>query len=146
MRTDGDTKTRRSRRTVALPARCVEILRNRRIAQERQRTLAGQRWTDSDLVFASEIGSELDAANVRRGFRRVLASAGLPAKEWTPRELRHSFVSLLSDSGVTVDQIARPAGHSGGSNVTELIYRKQIRPVIDDGATAIDRLFPDRDG
>lgn len=145
VRADGDTKTRRSRRTVALPARCVEILRLRRRAQERQRALAGQRWTDSDLVFASEIGSELDAANVRRGFRRVLASAGLPAKEWTPRELRHSFVSLLSDSGVTVDQIARLVGHSGGSNVTELIYRKQIRPVIDDGATAINRLFPDRD-
>ncbi len=33
-----------------------------------------------------------------------------------------------------------------GSSVTELIYRKQIRPVIDDGATAIDRRFPDEDG
>lgn len=32
---------------------------------------------------------------------------------------------------------------TGGSSVTEQIYRKQIRPVIDDGATAIDRLFPD---
>ena len=52
-------------------------------------------------------------------------------------------MSLLSDSGVTIDQIARLVGHTGGSNVTELIYRKQIRPVIDDGATAMDRLFPD---
>ena len=97
-------------------------------------------------MFASETGSELDAADARRGFRRVLTAAGLPAAEWTPRELRHSFVSLLSDSGVTIDQIARPVGHTGGSTVTEQIYRKQIRPVIDDGATAMNRLFPDEAG
>ena len=89
---------------------------------------------------------ELDAANVRRGFRRVLTAAGLPAAEWTPRELRYSFVSLLSDSGVTIDQIARLVGHTGGSTVTEQIYRKQIRPVIDDGATAMNRLFRDEAG
>ena len=32
-------------------------------------------------------------------------TAGLTGKDWTPRELRHSFVSLLSDSGVPVEQI-----------------------------------------
>jgi hypothetical protein len=26
--------------------------------------------------------------------------------------------------------------------VTELVYRKQIRPVVEDGATAMDRIFP----
>ena len=26
--------------------------------------------------------------------------------------------------------------------MSELVYRKQIRPVIDDGATAMDRIFP----
>ncbi|TCK27115.1 site-specific integrase [Pseudonocardia endophytica] len=146
VRADGDTKTRRSRRTVALPARCIEILRNRLTDQVHQRTRACERWTENGLVFASETGTELDAANVRRGFRRVLTAAGLPAAEWTPRELRHSFVSLLSDSGVTIDQIARLVGHTGGSTVTEQIYRKQIRPVIDDGATAMNRLFPDEAG
>lgn len=34
-------------------------------------------------------------------------------------------------------------GHSGTS-VTELGYRKQIRPVVEDGAMAMDRLFPHR--
>ncbi|OSY37394.1 site-specific tyrosine recombinase XerC [Pseudonocardia autotrophica] len=90
-----------------------------------------------------DTGTRLDAANVRRGFRRVLTAAAIDAAEWTPRELRHSFVSLLSDSGMTVDQIARLVGHAGGSSVTELVYRKQIRPVIDDGATAMNDLFPE---
>jgi integrase len=91
-------------------------------------------------VYASEIGTALDAANVRRGFRRIATAAGLDAARWTPRELRHSFVSLLSDDGVPLEQISRLVGHSG-ITVTELIYRKQIRPVIDDGATAMDRIF-----
>jgi site-specific recombinase XerD len=92
-------------------------------------------------VFASEVGTELDSANVRRGFRRIVGAAGLDAKAWTPRELRHSFVSLLSDAGVAIEQIARLVGHSGGSKVTESVYRKQLRPVIDDGATVMDRVF-----
>ncbi|MFI9568721.1 hypothetical protein [Streptomyces rishiriensis] len=40
----------------------------------------------------------LDAANVRRAFGRALKDVdGIDADDWTLRELRHSFVSLLSD-------------------------------------------------
>ncbi len=49
-------------------------------------------------------------------------------------------MSLLSDAGVPVEEISRLVGHSGTS-VTELVYRHQIRPVIQTGATAMDRLF-----
>jgi integrase len=102
--------------------------------------VTGDRWTHLDLVFASETGTVLDAANVRRGFRRIATAGGLDAGRWTPRELRHSFVSLLSDDGVPLEQISRLVGHSG-TTVTELVYRKQIRPVVDDGATVMDRIF-----
>jgi hypothetical protein len=45
-----------------------------------------------------------------------------------------------------IERISRLVGHSGTS-VTELVYRKQIRPVVEDGAVTMDRLFPtgDRD-
>jgi hypothetical protein len=58
-------------------------------------------------VFASETGTPLDAANVGRGFRLIAATALLPAADWTPRELQHSFVSLLSDGGVPIEHISR---------------------------------------
>nr|WP_239029244.1 tyrosine-type recombinase/integrase [Pseudonocardia acidicola] len=99
-----------------------------------------QLWGDSP-ERRQQVGTQLDAANVRRAFRRIATAAKLPAKDWTPRELRHSFVSLLSDGGMPIEQISRLVGHSGTS-VTELIYRKQIRPVVDNGATAMDRIFP----
>jgi len=72
----------------------------------------------------------------------VADAAGLNGADWTPRELRHSFVSLLSDDGVPLERISRLVGHSG-TTVTERIYRKQIRPVVDDGATAMNRIFKD---
>jgi integrase len=142
VRAGGDTKTRASRRTLALPERCVEALTEQRRRQDVQRQLAGSQWQDADLVFASEAGTTLDAANVRRGFRRIATAAGLDAAQWTPRELRHSFVSLLSDKGVPLEQIARLVGHTGGSTVTETVYRKQLRPVINDGAVTMNELFP----
>ena len=106
---------------------------------------SGASARDTGLVFASQTGTELDAANVRRAFRKITAAAGLNPADWTPRELRHSFVSLLSDAGVPVEKIARLVGHIGTST-TETVYRHQIRPVVAGGAEVVDQLFPRRNG
>lgn len=109
-------------------------------------------------MFTTRCGTALDAANVRRDFRRALRLVNaeyarrqkaehqpvgplLNPDDWTPRELRHSFVSLLSDMGLDVDKIAMLVGHAGGSKVTEAVYRHQLRPVIQVGALAFDDRF-----
>lgn len=140
VRTGGDTKTKKSRRTLALPARCVTALRQHRKQQDEERDEAGAGWPATGLVFATSVGTALDAANVRRTFRSIAKKAGLNAAEWTPRELRHSFVSLLSDSGVSLEDIADLCGHAG-TRVTEAVYRHQLRPVLLDGAVAMDQIF-----
>jgi len=83
----------------------------------------------------------MDAANIRRALRAVAEKAGLDSTAWTPRELRHSFVSLMSDAGVPLEDIARLVSHRN-TTVTELVYRKQLRPVMTEGAETMDRLFP----
>lgn len=60
--------------------------------------------------------------------------------DWTPRELRHPFVSLMSVSGVPVEEIARLAGHSS-SRTTEIVYRRELRPILTTGAEVMDSLF-----
>jgi site-specific recombinase XerD len=60
---------------------------------------------DNDLVFSSSVGTPLDTANVRHSFRRITKAAGL-GTNGTPRELRHSFVSIMSDNGATLEQVA----------------------------------------
>jgi len=141
VRASGDTKTRRSRRTLALPAMCVEVLKKHRAAQRADQLKAGAAWQDMDLVFTTRLGTEMDAANVRRDFRRALKLVpGIVPDDWTPRELRHSFVSVLSDAGVRVEEISQLVGHAG-TTVTELVYRHQLRPVLQHGATVMDDLF-----
>lgn len=82
-------------------------------------------------MFTTALGSKMDAANVRRDLRQALALVpGLDPLEGTPRELRHSFVSVLSDAGVPVEQISQLVGHSG-TTVPELVYRHQLRPLSD---------------
>ena len=141
VRAKGETKTQKSRRTLALPARAVDAVAAHGETQNKMRAQLGLDWTDDDLVFETRTGTELNANNVRREYRKVVRRAGLDPKEWTPRELRHSFVSLLSDAGVPIEQIARLVGHSSTA-VTERVYRHQIRPVIAGGAEAMDRIFP----
>lgn len=141
VRAGADTKTRKSRRTLALPRRCVDALGEQRRQQDQDRVAAGARWQEHGLVFASKVGTPLDPSHVRREFRRAIRGAAeLDPDEWTPRELRHSFVSLLSDNGVPLEEISRLVGHSSTA-VTELVYRKQIRPVLQHGATAMDQIF-----
>jgi integrase len=136
VRQGGDTKTRKSRRRIAIPSRCVDAL-------TAHRACLGYLPDDAALVFGTRNGTELDSHNVRRAFRRIVAAAGLDPAAWTPRELRHSFVSLLSDSGMPLEQIARLLGHNG-TTVTERVYRHQLRPVLEEGAAAMDGIFGKR--
>lgn len=88
-------------------------------------------------MFASLTGTALDAANVRRAFRKITKQAG---RELDPARAPTQFVSLLSDSGVSIEAIADLCGHSG-TIVTEKIYRHQLRPVLLAGAVAMDEIF-----
>lgn len=139
VRKGGDTKTRKSRRTLALPAPVVAALRTHQEAQEAERQAAGARWPNTDLVFRTRSGERLDVNNVRRDFQSIVRAAGVEGS-WTPRELRHSFVSLMSANGVHLEDIARLVGHSSTST-TELVYRKELRPVITEGAEIMGDLF-----
>src|SRR6185437_15296076 len=132
-------KTKKSRRTLELPPDAVDALRLRAAAQEKERQAAGVLWQETGLVFTSTVGTELDASNVRREFRKVVAAAGIEGS-WTPRELRHSFVSLLSAAGVRIEDISQLVGHASTS-VTETVYRHELRPVLTKGAEAIGRAF-----
>jgi integrase len=139
VRAHGDTKTNRSRRTLKLPEIAVEALRRQRERQARERAEAGELWQEHGLVLTTSVGTGYESHNLRRDFRRVTAAAGLGAR-WVPKELRTSFVSMMSYQGVPVEEIARLAGHAS-SRTTEVIYRRELRPVITTGAEVMDQIF-----
>ncbi len=65
--------------------------------------------------------------------------AGL-REDWTPRELRHSLVSILSAHDVPVEDTSDLVGHVG-THVTETVYRHETRPALTKGAPAMDRIL-----
>jgi integrase len=69
----------------------------------------------------------------------VLKAAGLPS--FALRETRHSFVSVLSDQGVSIEAIADAVGHIN-SKVTKAVYRHQIADTVAAAATAWDQIVP----
>lgn len=139
VRAHGDTKTKRSRRTLGLPEIAIEALRAQKLRQASERARAGDQWQEHGLVLTTSVGTPFESHNLRREFRKVTAAAGLGAR-WVPKELRTSFVSMMSYHGVPVEEIARLAGHAS-SRTTEVIYRRELRPVITTGAEVMDQIF-----
>ena len=105
----GRTETPRSRiyaGTLALPEMAVNALWAHRERQAGEQATAGTACSDLGLVFSSRTGATLDAANVSRQSRAACKAAKID-EHWIPRELRHSFVSVMPSSGVPVEEIAR---------------------------------------
>src|SRR5262249_36907077 len=106
VRAQGEEKTEKSRRPLKLPQLVINTLIERRGKQPLQRRAAWPRWQETDLVFATSVGTPLDSHNFRRDFRKVCLGAGI-GDRWVPKELRTSFVSMMSHRGVPVEEIAR---------------------------------------
>ena len=105
----------------------ADAWRRQREHQDQESHAAAPAWREHGLVFASKVGALHDPSHVRRDLRLAIRDAGgVHAEEWTPRELRHSFVSLLSDHGLSLEEISRLVGHSS-TTVTEAAYERPER-------------------
>ena len=71
------------------------------------------RLAEAGLVFPATKGSGI-MLGFKKFARRILAAGGLPA-DVTPHVLRHSFVSLAADLGLSEPTIAALVGHKGHS-------------------------------
>jgi integrase len=127
-----ETKTDRSRRTLALPAPLVAALRAHRIQQLEERLAAGSRWQDSGLVFTSGVGTPLEPRNFFRSFKIALNKAGLPDIRF--HDLRHSAASLMLAQGVPLRVVMEVLGHSSIS-LTADTY-SHVMPSLVQDATA----------
>ncbi|GAA4065916.1 site-specific integrase [Actinomadura miaoliensis] len=139
-RHNDETKTPLSRRGLGIAQLGVDALRALKARQAAEKLKAGDAYEDHDRLFCNERGAPYSAQQVRYHFRKVLDAAGLNGAEWAPRELRHTFVSLMSDHGVPVEKISVLVGHKN-TKITETIYRHQIRPEIRDGAEHMNDIF-----
>lgn len=131
-----EPKSKRSRRTLALPTGAVEILRAHRIQQVEARLLAGSEWRDTGHVFATTVGTPLDNSNVGHRFVAQLAKAGLPRMRF--HDLRHGAASLLIAEGADLRRVMEQLGHSQIS-LTANTYAHLTAAVMRDNADRLGR-------
>jgi integrase len=82
------TKTRSSKRRIALPARCLQSLKHHHEGQQRERHTAGTEWQHNGYVFTTPQGRPIDPTNLTRTFTTLLCKAGLRRIRF--HDLRHS--------------------------------------------------------
>jgi integrase len=139
-RTSGDTKTEDSKRALELSAIAARALRVHRKRQRAEFALFGKKVSKDTPVFTEPDGTPYHEKTARRDFRRVLRAAGIAnPNEWTTRETRTTFVSIMSDAGVRAEDIADMCGHD--VKTLYKYYRKQLKPRLRESANVIDTVF-----
>jgi integrase len=135
----GPVKTKRSVRSLRLPAVTLVELRRHRAAQAVERAGAGEGWSNhEDLCFTTKAGTPIDPANLRRAVRQVAKAAGI-TKAVNPYDFRRTMVSLLSAADISGERIADVAGNDAKTALS--IYRHRMDPIVEDAVATMDELF-----
>jgi integrase len=130
----GPVKTDGSERRLAISEPVAVVFRQHRLAQRKERELAGDRWHDQGMVFTTKLGTPIEPRNMNRHLDLLCERAGVPRIRF--HELRHSCATLLYDQGVPIENIQDVLGHSSPT-VTKTIYVEATRKIQRD---AVDRL------
>lgn len=105
-----EPKTARSRRTVPLSPAVVTLLRKHKAAQAAERLRAANQWTDSGLVFVTELGGPVDPRNLLRVLE--VAAKAAEVEGIGVHTLRHSAAVAWLESGVHIKAVSDLLGHS----------------------------------
>jgi integrase len=132
-----EPKTLSGRRMVSIGAGAVEALRRQKERQAVERMLAGKRWQENDLIFATTIGTPMDPQNLMKDFNAVLKQAGLPKIRF--HDLRHTAASLMLNHNVPVLVVSRMLGHANPS-ITLNTYGHLYRESTCQAARLMDEL------
>jgi integrase len=131
-------KTRRSRRSIPLPAATVQVLQEHRERQAAEKATAGPAWRDSGLVFTTRSGGPLEPNDVSKAFSEQRRKAGL--RPVRLHDLRHTCASLLLAQRVPPRVVMEVLGHSS-LDVTMNIYGHVMLDAQREAMSAMDRFL-----
>jgi integrase len=106
----GPVKTERSRRTIPLSPAVVAMLRRHRLTQLEERMRAANQWTDTGLVFTTDLGHVVEPRNLLRVVEAAAKRIGLD--KVGAHTLRHSAATAWLEAGVHIRQVSDLLGHS----------------------------------
>ena len=133
-----DLKTAASRRVVVLGKNTIEMLRNHNILQNNARIFSGEKWTESELIFTSDLGTPLHPDTTYRVFKRLLRAAGLPDIRF--HDLRHTAATLMLKQGIHPKVVQERLGHADIA-MTLNTYSHVIPSMQKEAAEKMDELL-----
>jgi integrase len=105
-----EPKTKRGRRSIALDAETVDVLRDHADAQLDEQLAWGDAYEGQGLVFCRENGTAIRPRTFSRSFDHHVADAGLPKIRL--HDLRHTHATLALEAGVHPKVISERLGHA----------------------------------
>lgn len=106
-------KTRKGERYITVSPDVLEVLAQHKLIQESEARALGDAWTDSGLIFTTEVGTLIHPRNFERSFKALLTTAKVTKARL--HDLRHLHVSLLVSKGFDPRAIADRVGHTNPS-------------------------------
>jgi integrase len=131
-----DTKTPRSRRTVAIPLSVLKRLRRHRVEQAQRFLVVGAGRPGPESIVFDNDGAPWIPNTFGGTFARIVREAGL--RPVRLHDLRHTYASLMLEAGVELAVISRSLGHSNISTTADTY--SHISPALHkDAVEALDR-------
>jgi integrase len=103
-------KTKKSKRTVAIPQTLVDALSSHKRAQAEDILAAGETFERNGYIFTNRNGRPLDVNNVRDFFHALCVKAKV--RKIRLYDLRHTHATLLLGAGVHLKVVSERLGHS----------------------------------
>lgn len=132
-----EPKTDGSKRTIAIPQSCVDILKKWKAQQAEMRLKMGSLWIEGDWVFTRENGTMMSIYSPWKWLNTFLKRNSIPHKKW--HALRHTSATLLVAEGVDVKTVGNRLGHSQLS--TTNIYVHALQDPDKQAAEKLDNIF-----
>ncbi|MGW9410331.1 tyrosine-type recombinase/integrase [Streptomyces diastaticus] len=134
-----EPKTAGSVGTISLDTETVQVLREHRAQQLRERLAAGPKWTETGKVWATATGGWLHPDTVSKTFQRIRSRTDLPPIN--VRDLRHVAATILHAAGADIHAIKETLRHST-ITLTSDTYTSLLREVDRTHAEAAVALVP----
>ena len=131
-----ELKTKRSRRSLALPPWALSVLK---VHRAKRRLALGEFWSDGGFVLSDDVGRPRRVTDLAWRFRPIANRAGL-GSDVHPHTLRHSYASLALKAGVPVTTVSANLGHSSTAT-TMNVYAHHIPSAEDAAAKALERVL-----
>jgi integrase len=138
-----ETKTGRSRRSIALDPETVEALKAQAARQLAEQQEWGEAWTDSGYCFTDESGQALHPDRTSGAFNTAVRAAMLPRIRL--HDLRHTWATLALQAGIHPKVVSERLGHATIS-ITLDTYSHAIPAMQESAAALVAALIDGTDG